>query len=40
MGEVCYIASDATALNFSRELDSTGCPMRVLERLDFLGDMM
>ena len=27
--------SDAIALNFSKELDSTECSMKVLERLDF-----
>ena len=29
------MGSDAIALNFSKELDSTECSMRVLERLDF-----
>ena len=29
------MGSDAIALNFSRELNSTDCTMRVLERLDF-----
>ena len=29
------MGSDAIALNFSKELDSTDCSMRVLERLDF-----
>ena len=27
--------SDAIALNSSKELDSTDCPMRILERLNF-----
>ena len=27
--------SDAISLNFSKELDSTECSMKVLERLDF-----
>ena len=29
------MGSDAIALNFSKELDSTVCSMRVFERLDF-----
>ena len=29
------MGSDATALTFSKELDSTDCRMRVLERLHF-----
>ena len=29
------MGSDAIALSFSKELDSTECSMRVLERLDF-----
>ena len=29
------MGSDPTALNFSKELDSSDCSMRVLERLDF-----
>ena len=29
------MGSDAIALNFSKELDSTDCHMQVLERLDF-----
>ena len=29
------MGSDAIALNFSKELDSTECSMRVLESLDF-----
>ena len=29
------VGSDAIALNFSKELDSTDCSMRVLERSDF-----
>ena len=34
MGEV-WLGSDAIALHFSKELDSTDCSMRVLKRLDF-----
>ena len=29
------VGSDAIALNFSKELDSTNCSMWVSERLDF-----
>ena len=29
------MGSDATALNFAKEIDSTDCSMQVLERLDF-----
>ena len=29
------MGSNAIALNFSKELDSTDCSMQVLERLDF-----
>ena len=29
------MGGDAIALNFSKELDSSDCSMRVLERLDF-----
>ena len=31
---------DAIALNFSKELDSTDCSMRVLKILGFQSDMM
>ena len=34
------MGSDAIALNFLKKLDSTDCSMWVLERLDFLSDMM
>ena len=34
------MGSDVIALNFSKELDSTECSMRVLERLDFKSDVM
>ena len=37
MGEVW---TNAIALNFSKELDSTGCSIQVLERLDFWSDAM
>ena len=29
------MGSDAIALNFSKELDSNDCSLRVLEKLDF-----
>ena len=32
--------SDVIALNFSKELDSTECSMRVFDRLDFKSDVM
>ena len=34
------MGSDVIVLNFSKELDSTECSMRVLERLDFKSDVM
>ena len=34
------MGSDAIALNFLKELDSTDCSMQALERLDFLSDVM
>ena len=39
MGEVA-VGCDAMALNFLKELDSTDCSMRVLERLDLQSDVM
>ena len=33
------MGSDTVALNFSKELNSTECSLRVLER-DFLSDMI
>ena len=34
------MGSNAIALNFMKKLDPTDCSMYVLERLDFLSDMM
>ena len=34
------LGSDVIVLIFSMELEFTNCSMRVLERLDFLSDVM
>ena len=38
--KICNMGSDAIALNFLKKLNFTDCSMWVLERLDFLSDVM